>query len=293
MEDCRSERDEETCWSFKELGPPGQPHDLQMTGREEASKENHMRLVVEAMGEIRSGKAQKIVVSRKEEVSGILVDPLNLFMRLATRYPGAFCYLWFESGTGLWAGASPETLVTVEGNNFTTMSLAGTRRDEGNHLTEWGQKEMEEQQMVTDLIVEELGSLVDDVGEPLTQRAGHLLHLRTDIRGKVTGNEGLPELIRRLHPTAAICGLPRSAALEFINRREGYDREYYTGFLGELNSPEPGRSDLFVNLRCMRLFPEERKAWIFVGGGITSSSDPEKEWEETQAKSEILKRVFS
>ncbi len=100
-------------------------------------------------------------------------------------------------------------------------------------------------------------------------------------------------MIRRLHPTAAICGLPRQKAFEFIRMYEGYSRQYYTGFLGEVNYPEPGSTSLMVNLRCMQLFPKEKKAWVYVGGGITSSSLPEKEWEETQAKSETMKRVFS
>ena len=131
------------------------------------------------------------------------------------------------------------------------------------------------------------------VGEPYTQRAGHLLHLRTDIDGEMTGAEDLAELIQKLHPTAAICGLPRKEALRFIQNKENYSRDYYTGFMGELNAPMQGESNLFVNLRCMQLFPKEQKAWIYVGGGITASSDPEREWQETQAKSETMKRVFS
>ena len=91
--------------------------------------------------------------------------------------------------------------------------------------------------------------------------------------------------------------------MEFLRDKEGYEREFYTGFLGEMNlvgeSParrgEQGKcsSSLYVNLRCMRLeSPETGTAIIFAGGGITASSDPEKEWEETMAKAQVMKSIF-
>ena len=256
-------------------------------------KDSHVNLVKKAVEEIRSGKAEKIVVSRKEEILDIPVNPIEVFVRLAALYPKAFSYMWYHPEVGLWAGSTPETLVEVEDRAFVTMSLAGTQRYLGNDDVTWGGKELEEQRIVTDLIQKELGSLLESIGEPYTQRAGHLLHLRTDLRGSLKKDHELSDLIRRLHPTAAICGLPRKEALEFIQLNEGYSREYYTGFLGEVNFPVSGSAHLFVNLRCMRMFPEEKKAWVYVGGGITASSEPEKEWEETRAKSETMKRVFS
>ena len=256
-------------------------------------RDNHVELVRKAVEEIRSGKAEKIVVSRKEEIRDIPMNPVEVFMRLAALYPKAYSYFWYHPEVGLWAGSTPETLVEVEDRVFVSMSLAGTQRYLGNDDVIWGGKELEEQRLVTDLIQKELGSLLESIGEPYTERAGHLLHLRTDLRGSLKEDHELSDLIRRLHPTAAICGLPRKEALEFIQLNEGYSREYYTGFLGEVNFPVSGSAHLFVNLRCMRMFPEEKKAWIYVGGGITASSEPEKEWEETLAKSETMKRVFS
>ena len=253
----------------------------------------HIDLVRRTVDEIRSGKADKIVVSRKEEIRNIQLDPISVFMRLVSLYLQAYSYIWFHPEVGLWIGASPETLVEVEKSKFVTMSLAGTQRYNKNETVVWGKKELEEQRMVTDQIRKELGSMLDHVGEPFTQQAGHLLHLRTNIRGRLQEDNLLSDLISRLHPTAAICGLPREQALEFIQRNEGYSREYYSGFLGEVHYPVLGSAHLFVNLRCMRLFPDAKQAWVYVGGGITASSQPEKEWEETRAKSETMKRVFS
>ena len=199
---------------------------------------------------------------------------------------GALEHVFDNEGPG-------ETLVEIEERAFLTMSLAGTQRYHENEKVAWGQKELEEQRLVTDQIRKELGSMLDHVGEPFTQQAGHLLHLRTNIRGRLQEDNLLSDLISRLHPTAAICGLPREQALEFIQRNEGYSREYYSGFLGEVHYPVSGSAHLFVNLRCMQLFPDAKQAWVYVGGGITASSQPEKEWEETRAKSETMKRVFS
>ncbi|MFB1039347.1 MAG: chorismate-binding protein, partial [Polaribacter sp.] len=104
----------------------------------------------------------------------------------------------------------------------------------------------------------------------------------------------LEELIRALHPTPAVCGLPRELARTFLFENENYDRSFYTGFLGELNlqdSKDTAKSSaLFVNLRCMRI--QNNKAAIFVGGGITKDSDAANEWEETVFKAKTMKRML-
>ena len=104
----------------------------------------------------------------------------------------------------------------------------------------------------------------------------------------------LKTLIRALHPTPAVCGLPRGYAKKFILENEQYDRSFYTGFLGELNIKSDKKkvinSSLFVNLRCMNI--DENRVSVFVGGGITKESIAKKEWEETVSKSKIMKRVL-
>src|SRR5690606_26762889 len=149
-----------------------------------------------------------------------------------------------------------------------------------------------------------------NISETYTSRAGGVVHLRTDISGKMGSPENLETLINTLHPTPAVCGFPREKARDFIVKEEGYDREYYTGFLGELNFQEqvlrPGgnrrnienlayktvrkRSALYVNLRCMKL--ERNQALIFVGGGITEDSVPENEFLETVNKAQTMRKVL-
>lgn len=246
-------------------------------------------LVRQGVSAIRQGAFRKVVLSRCETVSTNLT-PVSIFSRLVNLYPSAFVSLWFHPVSGCWIGATPERLLRVEGNSFKTMALAGTQAYEGEESVVWESKEREEQRLVTEYIQEKLEPLSVGVhlSEPFTARAGNLLHLRTDVSGSVAEGCTSAALISALHPTPAVCGLPKQPALDFILENEGYDRAYYAGYLGE-SGGESG--DLFVNLRCMRWSPG--LAELFVGCGITADSVPEKEFFETVNKSLTLGRVLS
>ena len=167
-------------------------------------------------------------------------------------------------------------------------------------------KEIEEQQIVTDYIVNKLNEAATDVivSKPYNYRAGALWHIKTEISGIVNSGFGLQKIIRLLHPTPAVCGLPKDASKAFILENEQYDRTFYTGFLGELNcddTKETENSDLFVNLRCMQIeFSNAQndskqilaKAILYIGCGITKDSIPEKEWEESVSKSVTMKKIL-
>lgn len=253
-----------------------------------SAAQQHIQLVKKAVETIESGAFQKVVLSRSEVVSLRKGTLLSIFERLLHSYPNAFTYLWYHPKIGLWSGATPETLVTVNNKEFRTMALAGTQVYRGSTDVEWGAKEIEEQQMVTEYICEQLSSLAPDLhcGPLHTAKAGSLLHLKTMITGTYEG--ALSTLVNRLHPTPAVCGLPKEAALDFIKKHENYSRKYYTGYLGEVDIEK--QTELFVNLRCMEL--ETSKATLYIGGGITVDSIPENEWEETVAKSKVMKQVL-
>ncbi|TPN89036.1 chorismate-binding protein [Aquimarina algicola] len=260
-------------------------------------QKNHEDLVQKAIDAIKTKGIKKIVVSRKEEVKiADHLSSLQIFDRLLHTYSNAFVYLWYHPKIGTWLGATPETLLQVQDRRFSTMALAGTQPNvNGKEKVEWGSKELEEQQLVTDFILEKVTPLIDDIqsSEAYTHQAATLLHIRTDIKGVIKDTSTvLKSIISALHPTPAVCGFPRDKAFDFILKEEGYDRSYYTGFLGELNinNKEQVNSDLFVNLRCMQL--KQDKAIIYVGGGITKDSIPEKEWQETIKKTATMKKVL-
>ena len=273
-----------------------------------SAKTLYINLVEKAISEIKNGAFHKVVLSRSIKIH-CEIPPLELLQALITRYDNALCYLWYHPKVGMWLGASPELLVHVDNNRFTTMALAGTKNYLAGTNPEWGAKEREEQDLVTTYITAALNEKIRDltISETESVRAGNLWHLRTRITGLMKNN--LEAVIRALHPTPAVCGIPMDSAKDFILKFENHERQFYTGFLGELNFRiENDRAankknlenkayklmktetELFVNLRCLRL--KENSATLFVGGGVTKDSVPELEWEETVAKSRTILDVF-
>lgn len=252
----------------------------------------YIEKVARAIEKIKSSNAQKIVLSRYREFSLKDFNLKQLLERLFLAYPSAFRYVWYHPQTGMWCGATPETLVQVENNSFKTMALAGTQPYSGTLRVSWGAKELDEQQQVTDSITNSLRgvSSVLKISNTRTHRAGPLLHLRTDITGILKrGKATLTNIATALHPTPAVCGAPQNIAKDFILKNEDYDREFYTGFLGPVTDNGASAS-LMVNLRCMKI--ENKTARIFVGGGITIGSQPAEEWQETQNKMQTMLQVL-
>ena len=178
-------------------------------------------------------------------------------------------------------GATPELLLQVKGEKIETMSLAGTAIHSETDSHVWGDKEKEEQQLVTDFITSQFDKT--GVSNPITSKvktikAGHLLHLQTVITG-IIKKEQIKSVLDSLHPTPAVCGLPRDQSMTFIDNEENYNRSFYTGYLGVVDGDT---HNYFVNLRCMQLF--DKTVVLYVGGGITVKSDAELEYKETMAK---------
>jgi isochorismate synthase len=260
------------------------------------SRDFYMHIVSKAIKEIEKNQFKKVVLSRKELVAISDFDMCEVYNRLLQTYPNAFVYVWFHPKIGLWLGATPETLLKVNNNAFNTMALAGTQVFKEDLTPKWAQKEVDEQLFVTEYIIRKISSFCDDIkiSDVETVRAGSLLHLKTVIKGVLNTEESssLFSLIDLLHPTPAVCGLPKEAAKQFILDNENYNRSYYTGYLGELNfdNQKGNETNLFVNLRCMEIV--NNNALIYIGGGITKESRAEAEWKETVAKSNVMKKAL-
>ncbi|MGS2761275.1 chorismate-binding protein [Sinomicrobium sp. M5D2P9] len=290
---------------------PGKKGDERETNKEEpvdkdnsTEREKHIALVKKGVEAIRKGKLKKVVLSREEEVPVRGKDPVSVFQRLLESYETAFCYIWYHPQIGLWLGATPETLLYINGCVLRTMALAGTQKFSGTTKVNWGEKERQEQQVVTDSIVDSLRFQVKSlkISAAGTHRAGNLLHIKTDIQATLIPEyktKNIAPLLHSLHPTPAVCGFPKEEARRFIRENEGYDRSFYAGFLGELNADVESNSvsgtgnrdsALYVNLRCMQI--KDTMASLYIGGGITRDSVPESEWEETVHKSYTMKRIL-
>jgi isochorismate synthase len=211
---------------------------------------------------------------------------------------------------GLWLGATPERFLYLERNILQTVALAGTINADEQAEPQWTKKEKEEQQMVVDFIVSALKNHSDklDVQNAQSVRAGNLWHLKSNIKAQIEPKD-LFKIIQDLHPTSAVCGLPKDKAKTFIEAHETYQRGYYSGFLGPMHFKQAISrsktqknqeqqaiqsikriSDLYVNLRCMQVFEDYIE--LYVGGGITKDSQPEAEYLETLAKSQTLLNVL-
>jgi len=273
---------------------------------------DHLNLVSRAIDEINTTELEKVVLSREFKFNLEQSNPLEIFKKLAQNYPSAFTYCWFHPQTGFWLGASPENLLTLEGKSVSTMSVAGTQILKSSEKVEWDSKNLDEHAFVTDYLVEVLSDYLEPIktSGPHTLKAGELLHLQTHVTGRLKStHQSLKQLLEAIHPTPAVCGTPRTKALEFIKSNESYDREFYAGFFGELNIPiKPtfrnskrnienrayqtvrNATQLAVNLRCMQL--KDTLAILYSGGGITKNSDPQIECMETENKIQTIKKVL-
>ena len=262
----------------------------------DSNKEHHIKLVKKGLKAIENNVFDKVVLSRKEEIELMDFDFIQSMKKLLNSNQNSFSYIWFHPKVGFWMGAFSEQLLKISNLDFSTMSLAGTQSYESSIKANWQMKEIEEQQIVTDFIVESLINDIEsiEIEKPKTIKSGNILHLKSDIFARLKPNYDLEQLIKKLHPTPAVCGFPRQNSKAFIIENEKYDREFYAGFLGELNMTSIKNiktTDLFVNLRCMKI--DQNQVSIYVGGGITKDSVPELEWEETVSKSLAIKSILN
>ncbi len=242
--------------------------------------------------ELKLKKLDKVILSRivTEPRSG--EELFEIYERMSASYESAFTY-WIQLPTGeIWMGATPELLLKQNESGLKTMALAGTQvlnnRNVGDVI--WENKEIEEQAYVRNYVQKVLSVFSDSVeaSETFTTQAGNLAHLRTNFTVNQSFEQSkIIELVKRLHPTPAVCGIPLEASKKLILKEENHNRSYYTGFLGLIKKEA---ISLFVNLRCMQVLPE--KFALYVGGGITRDSEMEKEWKETEAKAQTLLSVI-
>ncbi|MCD4674645.1 MAG: isochorismate synthase [Desulfobacula sp.] len=260
----------------------------------EISKEAYIQQVKKSIGSFGS-RFRKAVLSRAKIFNKQSdFNEVLFFERIQHAYPETFCHLIHIPGNGTWVGATPEILFKMNKDQAQLYSLAGTQAkqtDKKNNI--WGKKDTEEQQIVSEYIesvLQKFNIIEYHKDKVQTISAGESLHLATSFffNSSLLQNR-VKEFLTVLHPTPAICGLPKDNALSLILATEKHNREYYAGYCGPMNVD--GKSDLFVNLRCMKIL--ENSLILYAGGGLTALSDPEKEWAETELKMRTLSRLIN
>ena len=257
----------------------------------ESEQTAYCKKIEEAVARIKGGELAKVVLSRPETLSGNYYgQAIPIFQKLLSAYPHAYVAMVNLPGLGIWMCATPELLLSRNGQDLQTIALAGTRPVcvEG---TPWDAKNKEEQQFVEQYVLKTIQPLCTSINvTPVTTtKAGHLEHLLTRIGMKMPVDQQADRLLCALHPTPAVCGTPKETSYKLIAEKEGYDREFFSGYLGHIT--DELHFALYVNLRCMKLTPEG--ATLYAGGGITADSQPQSEWEETKMKIDTLKRFIA
>lgn len=239
---------------------------------------------------VRSGKLSKVVLGRRAEVDIDHVDADALFAEACRRNADMFVALVVTPRNGTWLMATPELLAQSERGCVKVMALAGTMSNVVSPTCEWSQKNRDEHQVVVDYIAGKLQPLADgalDVCPTLTVPAGAVLHLRTLFNLRLKAGVSFADVAKALHPTSAVCGMPKEEALSIIQAVEPTPREYYSGFAGPIMADSQA---LYVSLRCMKL--QDGKAYLYAGGGIMPDSVEEEEWQETQAKMRTMRALL-
>jgi menaquinone-specific isochorismate synthase len=235
---------------------------------------------------------EKVVLAREVVVDADApFDARDVVHRLVSQQPGAYVY----AAEGL-VGASPELLVRRFGSDVESLPVAGTAVADGDAaslraLAE-SVKDHREHRFVVDAIVDALGTrcvTLDAGAAPEVAVFGHVAHLATRVHGRL--REPAPsalELARLLHPTPAVGGTPRVAAVDAIRALEGFDRGRYAGPVGWVDAR--GDGEWAIALRGAEL--DGTRARLVAGAGIVEGSDPDAEWAETQAKLEPMLRAL-
>lgn len=253
---------------------------------------------------LEEGKFKKLVLARSAAVRpSTLVDPVGLFLRACDSYPRLFVSLVYTPASGMWLTATPEILLEGVGGRWRTIALAGTMQLQGDELQGegeqlcWSTKNIREQRVVATYIADCLERFSIDYCEegPRTVRAAHLVHLRSDFSFTLFNNVRVGDLLDALHPTPAVCGLPKREALDFILAHEHTSRNYYSGFMGPLClSPSADSTEathLYVSLRCMHIGRQSCR--LYAGGGLLEGSVAEQEWQETEAKMQTMRALLN
>jgi isochorismate synthase len=252
------------------------------------TQKEYLQKLEEVIEIIKENNLPKLVLSRRKIFNDFdEIDLKESFNNLCRNYPNAFKYLFFDGKTS-WMGAFSEVLgkFNKSTHEFETMSIAGTIPVS----EEWTEKEIEEQKPVSSYIRNILAKFVNlsevEESETYDHISGNIKHLKTDFKIKINP-EDLDSIIQELHPTPAVCGIPKDFCREVIEKVEKFPRELYAGYI-KIETED--YIQYFVNLRCARLY--KNSVHLFVGGGITAQSNPEKEWNETELKSEaVLKNL--
>lgn len=259
------------------------------------------RVVSDALDAIRSGQVSKVVLARTLDVTPPQVlDPVDVVRALWSDNPQAHVFLFEPEPGAVLVGAAPETVATVSGRDFHATAVAGSvphgeTPEETSALAVQllsSEKDLLEHRFAVEDMVARLEDIALEVSsewEPHVITLTRIQHLETRIRARLPTGCTVLDALEALHPTPAVCGLPRDDALAFIHEEEPFDRGWYAGPVGWFDTDGSG-----VFAPALRTAVCQTGTWrLFAGAGIVAGSQPALEWEETGIKFEPVLRALA
>ncbi len=253
-----------------------------------------------ALADIAVGELRKVVLARAQEIVAPRgFHPLRMLNGLRERFPDCYAFSVSRGAATSFIGASPERLVRVNAGRLETEALAGSA-PRGASATDdaamaaallRSDKDLREQREVLEDIIarlERLGCSPTYTPVPQVRRLANVQHLLTSISAPLPPGLGLLEVVGAMHPTPAVGGQPREAALPRIRTLEGFPRGLYAGALGWINAR--GDGEFFVGIRSALVSGPQAR--VYAGAGIVAGSDPEKEFAETELKFRAMLDAF-
>ena len=251
-----------------------------------------VRAVARCQEYIAAGDTYQVNLSTRLEVPS--VDPLRAYEALRSANPSPYMGFVRLPGATLACG-SPELLVEVSGDRIASRPIAGTRprgADESADLA-WARelagdtKEKAEHLMLVDLLRNDVGRVArpGTVHVPefmAVERYSHVMHLVSQVEGKLQASAGPAEVVRALFPGGTITGAPKVRTMQVIAELEPVARGYYTGSLGWIGAS----GDLCLNIIIRSLWSAEGRAFVQAGAGVVADSVPAREYAESLRKAQ-------
>ena len=255
--------------------------------------------IEQAIIQIKSGDLRKVVLANATQLTfENHISAYDLVEQSREINLGCYHFLWAENAQNAFIGSTPERLYYRKGNQLFTEALAGTVAVSDNPIeteknAQWllkDTKNIYENQLVVEDIEAHLNTYVEafEVHSPEIKRLHNVQHLRRRIEAILKADVLDQDCLRQIHPTAAIAGLPRAKAKQFIAKNEPFKRGWYAGTLGIFN---PQEAEFCVTLRSAKI--EHNQITLYAGAGIVKESEPVSEWQEIERKSQALAKLLS
>lgn len=285
----------------EERAEPGRASaDRSVVARRETERDAWEAAVAEALEAVARGTLTKAVLARTLDLTlDEPADPVAIALALWGQSRGTHAFFFEPQAGRCIVGAAPEAVASVRDGLFHATAVAGSIRSGGDAVERErlarrllaSRKDREEQRMVVEDMARRLVPLAEEVhvqSEPRVLTLARIQHLETVIRARIPVDRHVLELVRALHPTPAVCGVPRDASLDFLRRHEPFERGWYSGPVGWFDT---GGDGIFVP--ALRTAVVRGPRWrLFAGAGVVDGSSPPEEWDETGIKFEPVLRAL-